>query len=253
MKEVELSARMRALTDMVSKQSIVCDVGCDHGFVSIYLVQQGIAPKVYAMDVGKGPLERAKEHIKEYDLETYIETRLSDGLEALQTGEADCMICAGMGGRLMMRILQEGSDKAHAMKELILQPQSDLTLFRAFLRSDGYKITQENMIYEDGKYYPMMKVVPVKSVAMPRIGRVGAEQPMSKAVPEYALWDMFGELLLKEGHPILKQYLAHSEGYLSELLAHLEAQGGERAKERVQQIQEELRMVKKAQAYMTEW
>ena len=236
MKQVELSARMQALTDMVSKHSVVCDVGCDHGFVSIYLVQQGIAPKVYAMDVGKGPLERAKEHIKEYELEAYIETRLSDGLNALQVGEADCMICAGMGGKLMMRILKEGSEKARAMKELILQPQSEIALFRAFLRKEGYKVVRENMIYEDGKFYPMMKVVP--------------ENKNEELVPEYVLWDKFGELLLKEKHPVLCQYLAQSKEYLAELLLHVNAQGGERAQGRVEEIQEELRMINEAQAYM---
>lgn len=236
MKQVELSARMQALTDMVSKHSVVCDVGCDHGFVSIYLVQQGIAPKVYAMDVGKGPLERAKEHIKEYELEAYIETRLSDGLNALQVGEADCMICAGMGGKLMMRILKESSEKARAMKELILQPQSEIALFRAFLRKEGYKVVRENMIYEDGKYYPMMKVVP--------------ENKNEELVPEYVLWDKFGELLLKEKHPVLCQYLAQSKEYLAELLSHVNAQGGERAQGRVEEIQEELRMINEAQAYM---
>lgn len=236
MKQVELSARMQALTDMVSKHSVVCDVGCDHGFVSIYLVQQGIAPKVYAMDVGKGPLERAKEHIKEYELEAYIETRLSDGLNALQVGEADCMICAGMGGKLMMRILKEGSEKARAMKELILQPQSEIALFRAFLRKEGYKVVRENMIYEDGKFYPMMKVVP--------------ENKNEELVPEYVLWDKFGELLLKEKHPVLCQYLAQSKEYLAELLSHVNAQGGERAQGRVEEIQEELRMINEAQAYM---
>lgn len=236
MKNVELSARMQALADMVSKQSVVCDVGCDHGFVSIYLVQQEIATKVYAMDVGKGPLERAKEHIKEYELESYIETRLSDGLNALQVGEADCMICAGMGGKLMMRILKEGEEKARAMKEVILQPQSEIALFRAFLRKEGYKVVRENMIYEDGKYYPMMKVIP--------------ENTIGELVPEYILWDKFGELLLKEKHPVLCQYLTQSKEYLAELLLHVNAQGGERAQGRVEEIQEELRMINEAQAYM---
>lgn len=237
MKQVELSARMQALTDMVSKHSVVCDVGCDHGFVSIYLVQQGIAPKVYAMDVGKGPLERAKEHIKEYELEAYIETRLSDGLNALQVGEADCMVCAGMGGKLMMRILKEGEEKTRAMKELILQPQSEIASFRAFLRKEGYKVVRENMIYEDGKYYPMMKVIP--------------ENKSGELATEYILWDKFGELLLKEKHPVLCQYLAQSKEYLAELLLHVNAQGGERAQGRVEEIQEELRMINEAQAYMS--
>lgn len=248
MKAVELSARMQALTDMVSKNSIVCDVGCDHGFVSIYLVQQQIASKVYAMDVGIGPLKRAREHIKEYQLEAYIETRLSDGLEALQMGEATCMICAGMGGPLMMRILQEGSAKAHAMKELILQPQSEIALFRTFLREDGYKIVEENMVFEEGKFYPMMKAVPFQREDTPNTVQ---EQSMYEE-RDYRLWDRYGELLLKEGHPVLKQYLAHSKTYLMELLQHLKAQGGERAKERVTEMEEELRMIQKAQAYMNE-
>lgn len=246
MKQVELSARMQALTDMVSRQSVVCDVGCDHGFVSIYLVQQGIAPKVYAMDVGKGPLERAKEHIKEYDMEPYIETRLSDGLEALQVGEADCMICAGMGGKLMMRILKEGEEKARVMKELILQPQSEIASFRAFLRKEGYEVVRENMIYEEGKYYPMMKVVPEKKV----LEKTEWDEEGSKAVQEHILWDKFGELLLKEKHPVLRQYLTQSKEYLAELLLHVNAQGGERAQGRVEEIQEELRMINEAQAYM---
>lgn len=253
MKKVELSARMQALADMVTKGRVVCDVGCDHGFVSIYLVQQGIAPKVYAMDVRTGPLERAKEHIIEYGLEAYIETRISDGLTNLQVGEAECMVCAGMGGPLMMRILTEGREKACSMKELILQPQSELALFRRFLRKEGYKITQENMIYEDGKYYPMMKVVPAE--VLKQVGEVPHNQGQdtdhnAEEIQDVELWDVYGELLLKEKHPVLKQYLEHSENYISELLEHLSIQGGARARERVAQIQEELRMIQRAQAYM---
>ncbi len=247
MKAVELSARMQALVDMVPENRVVCDIGCDHGFVSIYLVQKGIASKVYAMDVRTGPLKRAQEHIKEYRLDDYIETRLSDGLANLKVGEADCMVCAGMGGPLMMKILTEGREKARSMQELILQPQSELALFRDFLRKEGYKITQENMIYEDGKYYPMMKVVPVAG------GIVQTKQPGDDnqgTDAEYQLWDMFGELLLKESHPVLKQYLVQSKSYLSELLERLEAQGGERAKERVTEIHEELHMIHEAQVYM---
>ncbi len=249
MKAVELSARMQALVNMVPENRVVCDIGCDHGFVSIYLVQKGIASKVYAMDVRTGPLKRAQEHITEYELDDYIETRLSDGLHNLEAGEADCMVCAGMGGPLMMKILTDGREKAHCMRELILQPQSELALFRAFLRKEGYKVTQENMIYEEGKYYPMMKVVPTAGADVTEV-QSGQTLEDAQKVQEYELWDMYGELLLKEGHPVLKQYLAHSESYLSELSERLEAQGGERAKERMAEIQEELCMIHKAQAYM---
>ena len=158
--EVELSARMKALVDLVTPGRVVCDIGCDHGFVSIYLVQKGLAARVYAMDVRSGPLSRARDHIAAYGLEQQIEPRLSDGFQNLKKGEADCAICAGMGGPLMIKILREGREKVLAMKELILQPQSEIGEFRKYLRINGYHIIKEDMVFEDGKYYPMMKVVP---------------------------------------------------------------------------------------------
>lgn len=237
MKAVELSARMQAFADMVPKDSVVCDVGCDHGWVSIYLIQQGIASKVFAMDVGIGPLERAKEHIQSYNLESYIEPRLSDGLAAVQVGEADCMVCAGMGGPLMMRILTEGREKAKAMKALILQPQSEIALFRAFLRQEGYKVVKEDMVLEEGKYYPMMKVVPGESL-------------LTEKKTEQSLFDAYGELLLKEKHPVLKAYIDHSLKQAKELLQHLAKQETARAEERMVQIEKELALLQAAKDYM---
>ncbi len=237
MKAVELSARMQALADMVSRGRVVCDVGCDHGWVSIYLVQQGIASKVYAMDVGIGPLERAKEHIRSYHLENYIEPRLSDGLASLQVGEADCMVCAGMGGPLMMKILTEGREKVRAMKEIILQPQSEIARFRAFLRQEGYQIVRENMVLEEGKYYPMMKVVPVDFVTV-------------EIAEEQSIFDTYGELLLKEKHPVLQSYIDRSLEQAKELLQHLAKQETIRAEERMVEIEKDLALLQKAKDYM---
>ena len=145
-----LSRRLQMLADMVTPGNSVADVGCDHAFLSIYLVQAGISPHVLAMDVRKGPLAAAREHIEGSGLNTYIKLRLSDGLDGLGEGEAETVLCAGMGGRLMERILKAGETKARAMKELILQPQSELKEFRAFLRQAGYRILAENGVYEEG-------------------------------------------------------------------------------------------------------
>lgn len=154
-----LSDRLSAIVSMVTPGNRVCDIGCDHGFVPIYLVKQGISPSALAMDVREGPLSQAKIHIRDYNLENLIQTRLSDGLSAFRAGEAETLICAGMGGRLLMRILSEEADKAASFRELILQPQSEVGQFRAFLRRQGYLCVDENMIEEDGKFYPMMKAV----------------------------------------------------------------------------------------------
>lgn len=160
-KPVLLSKRLQALANMVTPGLSVCDVGCDHGFLSIYLVQKQIAPRVLAMDLRTGPLEGAKKHISAYGLEKQITTRLSDGLETMEIGEAQAMVCAGMGGALMASILQKESKKAHSLKELILQPQSEVPIFRTFLKDAGYEIVAEDMVEEEGKFYPMMKVIPV--------------------------------------------------------------------------------------------
>lgn len=158
MRQVVLSDRMRAVASMVTAGNRVCDVGCDHGFVSIYLVEQRLSPAVLAMDVRSGPLGAAREHIAERGLEESITTRMSDGLHNYNIGEADTLICAGMGGGLMRRILSENSAKTDSFQELVLQPQSEIEQFRAWLREQGYRITEEKMVAEDGKFYPMMRV-----------------------------------------------------------------------------------------------
>lgn len=198
---------------MVTPGSRVADVGCDHGFVSIYLYRQGISPRVYAMDVRPGPLSRAKEHIEAYGLSSYIETRLSDGVEALAAGEADTLICAGMGGRLMAKILSDGMEKIRDMRELILQPQSELAFFRKFLRTHDFCIMQENMVKEDGKYYPMMRAVPVERIRgltendMMATGASKDGGTDCEAQARQRREDLFGPCLLRERNPVLEEYL----------------------------------------------
>ena len=239
-KEVDISARMRALTRLVTPGRIVCDIGCDHGFVSIYLVQKNIAPKVFAMDVRSGPLSQAQSHIQQYGLVNEIETRLSDGLTKLAVGEAECMICAGMGGPLMSKILEEGRAQALAMKELVLQPQSEIEEFRAYLRSNGYRIVEEDMVFEDGKYYPMMKVVPVS----------GSDLDLQKEETEdQVIFDRFGEYLLKQKNPILKQYLDFSEEMTGSLIVKLKEQSGERAQARLPKLEQDLVLIQAAKEY----
>lgn len=205
---MELSARLEAVAKMVTKGNRVCDVGCDHGYISIYLVKNNISPYVYAMDVNKGPLERAKEHIIAYGFENRIETILSDGLIALKEKESDALVCAGMGGKLVVKILTEGMEKVQKMQELILQPQSEIHLVRAFLREQGFYIDKEDMVYEEGKYYPMMHVL----------------VHCDKNNEDNPVFDKFGPMLLKEKNPILGDYLEYTKNTLNEIEQKLRAE-----------------------------
>ena len=120
---MQLSERMRRLTCLVTEGNRLADVGTDHGYVPIALVKAGRIPSAVAMDVNRGPLARARAHIRESGLSTYIETRLSDGLAQLEPGEAETVMIAGMGGMLTIRILENGAHCLDTVQELVLQPQ----------------------------------------------------------------------------------------------------------------------------------
>ena len=156
---MQLSQRLSSVASMVTAGNCLADVGTDHGYVPIYLYERKIIPHAIAMDVNKGPLERAALHIAESGMKEAIETRLSDGLTALKPGEADSVVVAGMGGPLIIRILSAHPEITESLKELILQPQSEISEVRIWLYEQGYEIVEEHMIFEDGKYYPMFKAV----------------------------------------------------------------------------------------------
>lgn len=206
---MELSKRLQAVADMVSPGRIVADVGCDHGYVSIYLVQQKVSLRVIAMDVNQGPLLRAKEHVQAYHMSDYIETRLSDGVSALKVGEADALICAGMGGRLTIRILEQSKEVTSAMREWILQPQSEIQSVRAYIRERGYSICDEKMIYEDGKYYPVMKVCLTQTEYV-------------QTAESTVLADKFGPILLQKKDTVLHAYLLEHQTKYEEILVALQ-------------------------------
>ncbi len=159
MMKIQLSKRMDRLAGLVTAGNRLADVGTDHGYIPIALVQSGKIPSAIAMDINQGPLDRARDHIREQHLDTYITTRLSDGLTFLQDGEADTVLIAGMGGALTVHILEGGAHCLASVKELILQPQSEIWLVREWLCEHGYKITDEDIVLDEGKYYPMMRAV----------------------------------------------------------------------------------------------
>lgn len=216
---MQLSKRLSAVASMVTEGNRLVDVGCDHGYLPLYLYLNKKIPSAIAMDVRPGPLSRAREHIAEYGLEKYIETRLSDGLSALSPGEGDTLTVAGMGGPLMERILMAKEEVRESFQELILQPQSDIPHFRRFLREIGWEIIEEEIVLEDGKFYPMMKAVRGKAQIIPE------DMPYT---PEEA----FGGLLLKKRHPVLKLYLERELRIRNGILEKLrEAAADDRRKE----------------------
>ena len=239
---MQLSLRLSAIADMVTTGNRLVDVGCDHGYLPVYLIQQKKIPSAIAMDVRKGPLSRAKEHIRQYGLEEYIQTRLSDGLENLKAGEGDTLVIAGMGGPLMERILTDGQSVRDSFSEMILQPQSDIPHFRRFIQSQGFQIVEEKMVEEEGKFYPMMRVVRTCPEGD------GNENLVSEAAP-YTLEEAFGKFLLKEHNPVLYRYLLREERIRADILKQLQAAPqAEAVTARIREVKEEAQLIKAALA-----
>ena len=219
---MELSKRLQAVADLVSNGLVVADVGTDHGYIPIYLIETKKSPKAFAMDVNKGPLFRAKEHIAEHGLTSSIETRLSDGVRALKKGECECVVVAGMGGALTIKIMEEGKDIFRDLKEFVLQPQSELQKVRAYLYQNAYSIVEENMVLDDGKFYPMFRVINGQS-------------------QEYHAIELcYGKLLLEQKNAVLKTFLQKEKAVKELILSNLEQSFGEHIEARRKEIQEEL-------------
>lgn len=228
----QLSKRLEAVAAFVTEGNRVADVGTDHGYVPIYLVQTGKVPHAIAMDINKGPLLHADANIKKFGLEKSIETRLSNGLRAYNLDEADSVIIAGMGGGLIIDILSESLDKLGGL-ELILSPQSEIELVRRFLCDNNFVIVKETMLVDEGKYYTIMKA---------------AEGECCYAsVEEYR----YGRLLLEERNPVLHTFLARELEKKTEIELLVRSSGGDASARRLKEIAEEKAVIEKALAYYT--
>lgn len=251
---VRLSKRLEAVAGMVTKGNMVCDVGCDHGFVSIYLVQKNISPGAIAMDVNSGPLQAAGKHILDYGLQNYIEPRLSNGVAALKAGEADSLICAGMGGRLVIRILEEGKSKIRSMKEIILQPQSEIRSVREYLRKEGYRIADENMILEEEKFYPVIKAEPAGEAGTEEMKATGGQNPAKgqgvkdgrHTAVNQRIEDKYGPVLLEKRNPVLETFLHREYDLCMEIMEKLRRNGKD---ERQEEIAGRIRDIERGLSY----
>lgn len=232
---MQISERLRAVSEMVTEGNRIADIGTDHGYVPIWLLKQGRIPKAIGMDVRPGPLAHAKENRKQYGVEDKMELRLSDGLSSYQCGEADCIVIAGMGGELMLSILKEGREKLLGVQELVLSPQSEIRKVREYLADEGFRLEREVMLKEDGKYYVIMKAVP---------GENDYREPY-----EFT----YGKRLLEGAEPVMEEYLYREEGIYQALCEHFteallrDGKESVRVKERKEEAREQLILIKQAQ------
>lgn len=156
MGEVLLSHRLKAVASYVPLGSILADIGSDHALLPIYLCQQEQIRSAIAGEYHPGPLQAAIERINHYCLQNRIEVRQGDGLEVLREDEADVIVIAGMGGPLIMNILERGASRLGHNCRYVLQPNTGAHYLRSWMLTHNWQLKQEGIVYEDGHVYEIL-------------------------------------------------------------------------------------------------
>ena len=156
--KLPISQRLLACCDYVNQGDRIADVGCDHGYLSIHLLTQGIARSAIASDVNEQPLRSAIRNAEKYGVRDKIEFFLSDGVQNIPQ-DFDTLICAGMGADTMISILEAAPWLKDSRYRLILQCQSRRPELRKYLYTNGWYIRRETLVKEGKFYYPIAEVI----------------------------------------------------------------------------------------------
>lgn len=210
--KLPLSNRLLACCDFVSPGDRVADIGCDHGYLGIYLLKNGIASNVIASDVNENPLQSALHNAVKFGVKEHMSFYLSNGVRSIPR-EFDVLVCAGMGGDTMISILEAASWLKDPKYRLILQCQSKRPELRRYLTRQGFAICRETLA-QDGKFlYPVMEVVYTPGQML-----TAAECYITPA-------------LLASGSPLLPAFLNRVTGGLRQTVEGLSRTGGEKYEE----------------------
>lgn len=204
--QIPITDRLKTVAEMIGETGVLCDIGCDHGYLPIYLLQHNKIKKAYACDLRDGPLKTASKNIVAFHMKDVIQTVKSDGLKELGGIDFDVISICGMGGRLISEILETSLEIAKRAQFMVLQPQSEIPVLRKFLAENGFVIRDERIAIEDRRFYVIMSVS--KGV-----------EPNSD---EMSL--LLGRKLLDSNDSITQQYLKKE---LARFQKILEARGGE--------------------------
>ncbi|HBM81324.1 MAG: class I SAM-dependent methyltransferase [Clostridiales bacterium] len=153
---MRLTPRLLCTASKIKKGSRPVDVGTDHAYLPIYLVENGICSRIIASDLRYGPLKKAQKNIELFNLKDKIDLRQGFGLSPIRAGEADCAVIAGMGGLLICKILSDGIDKADDMSYFVIQPMQEVPEVRKYFYSSGYTIYDEELVKERDKIYQVI-------------------------------------------------------------------------------------------------
>ena len=188
-----LTDRLQMIADEISKGETMADIGTDHGFLPLYLWEQGISPSVIFCDVSEPSLSKAKAAAGAYQFGHELDFRVGDGLQVLKTGEVDAVVIAGMGGLLIRDILADDLAKTCSIGKYILQPRNHSGLLRHWLISHGFEITK-NQLVREGKF--ICEIITAKPPKFAEIANLGPSEPLP--AEGEACWELPEDLFARQ-------------------------------------------------------
>jgi tRNA (adenine22-N1)-methyltransferase len=212
---LQLQPRLQMLADLVPAGARLADVGTDHGYLPVWLLQRGRIASAIAADIGAEPLAHARATAEEYGV-SGIDFRLCDGLSGIAPEETDAVVIAGMGGETIVHILEGASWTREPGKTLLLQPMTKPELLRVWLTAHGYRIWQEHLVHDKSFIYPILRVTG------------GEGEPLTLA-------EIHAGVGLRED-PLYGEYLSRQLRRLEKALEGLRRGTGTENRERIKQL-----------------
>ena len=211
---MNIGDRLEAIGKLVPQGCVLADIGTDHAYLPVWLLEQGKIASAIAGDIAEGPCLAAKNTVSMHGMKGKVEVRLGSGLKVLQAGEADCIAIAGMGASTMMEILEADMPLAVEAKRLVLQPMAGAASLRKWLIQNGWCIVAEDLVADGRHLYEIMAV------------ERGESEAFSDAVLE------IGPSLIEAKHPLLAKQFERQINNYKKLLANMGKSEQARASEK---------------------
>ncbi|MBM7855768.1 tRNA (adenine22-N1)-methyltransferase [Desulfohalotomaculum tongense] len=218
-----INKRLLTLASFVEPGKVVADIGTDHAYLPIYLVQSGKVSRVIACDINEKPLRVAEKNVISSGLASKIELRLGNGLQVLRPGEVQLAVIAGMGGGTVRQILEASPKVLASLERLVLQPMGDEADLRRWLLDNGWQLTDETLVLEDERLYTVI------------VSEKGNERIYDPVILEV------GPRLIEKKHPLLPDLLNKLTGKYRQVLQGLSQSTKPEARCKLETVKEYLR------------
>lgn len=230
---IHIGPRLAAIAQMVPYGSAVADIGSDHAYLPVYLVQNGIASAVVAGEIKDGHLTAARATVYKVSLLDKISVRKGDGFAVLLPGEVEVAVIAGMGGDTIISILEASPEITSGLKRLILQPMVGARVVRGWLIEHGWFIAAEQLVKEDGHLYEII------------VAERGQSRPLDALTLE------LGPILVDKRHPLLVEHVEVLLGKYRRAAAQMSLSTRTETDERYREITEKIKSLEEIAAWLS--